>query len=93
MLFPSGHRNHETVVVKEGLECAAKMETTYSAGITTKFQPVVFTVATRRWTAHPWLKTVQDLNKHYSIVRPICFNCISRGIQPKVRNALKLNRK
>lgn len=32
MLFPSGHRNHETVVVKEGLECAAKMETTYSAG-------------------------------------------------------------
>ncbi|XP_052720051.1 uncharacterized protein LOC128191789 [Crassostrea angulata] len=32
MLFPYGHRNHETVVVKDGLECAAEMETTYSAG-------------------------------------------------------------
>lgn len=32
-LFPTGHRYHETIVVKYGLECTAEMETTYYAGI------------------------------------------------------------
>lgn len=61
------------------------------AGITTKFQPVCFFCGDTEVDSTS--QTVQDLRKNYSIVRPICGNCISRGIQPKVRNALKLNKK
>nr|XP_022308033.1 uncharacterized protein LOC111114036 [Crassostrea virginica] len=90
-LFPTGHRYHETIVVKEELECTAEMETTYYAGITTKFQPVCFFCGDTEVDSTS--QTVQDLRKNYSIVRPICRQCMSKGIQPKVRNALKLNKK
>nr|XP_022291791.1 uncharacterized protein LOC111103077 [Crassostrea virginica] len=90
-LFPTGHRYHETIVVKYGLECTAEMETTYYAGITTKFQPVCFFCGNTE--VNSTSQTVQDLRKNYSIVRPICRQCMSNGIQPKVRIALKLNKK
>ncbi|XP_062607327.1 uncharacterized protein LOC134269120 [Saccostrea cucullata] len=77
-LFPEGHRCYDNVVVTEGLECATEMETTYYAGITTKFLPVCFFCGDIEIDSTS--QTVQDLKKNYSIVRPICATCLSRGI-------------
>jgi len=36
-LFPPGHRQHAVVFVREGLECASDMETSYYAGKSFKY--------------------------------------------------------
>ncbi|XP_052798592.1 uncharacterized protein LOC128230403 isoform X2 [Mya arenaria] len=81
---------HNTIIVKEGINCNSLMESAYYAGKRMQFVDVCF---------HCWdteLAENEDLThtkEGFGIVCPICQTCLEQGKPVKTRNALKVKKR
>jgi hypothetical protein len=90
-LFAEGQFK-DVLLVREGLNCTAPIETQYYAGVVQNFPHICFHCGDIECAplTHP---TIATFLKSWSIVRPMCLGCLDKGLQPKTRNALAKKRR
>ncbi|XP_065929132.1 uncharacterized protein [Magallana gigas] len=84
-LFPGGEFQ-DKIVVREGINCQAPIETTYYAGKTQLFDGICFHCGDIEPTTSP---EIESLKRKHGIVRPICKTCLQMGHPVVTRNCLK----
>lgn len=84
-LFPESGISYDSIVVREGITCTSPMETTYYSNIITRFEPCCFHCGAFDDLIQDDDEMMLTLKQSYTMVRPLCSRCRSKGRTAETR--------